>query len=336
MAKHQPKKVVISRTDSIGDVVLTLPMAGIIKEHYPDAEVIFLGNHYTKPIIDCCSAVDDIWEWPSIQQLTYDDQVRWLKKQEVDTFIHVFPRQEIARLAKKAEVPMRIGTSHRLFHLLTVNKLVNFTRKRSDAHESQLNLKLLAPLGISSNYTLKKINELLHFDEIPDLVEGFKKQLDEDRINVIFHPKSQGSAIEWGEDKFMELATMLDQTKYKIFLTGTEKEGATFRSIIPKQDNVIDLSGQMSLEDLVAFIARADGLLAASTGPLHIAGVCGIEAIGLFADIRPIHPGRWKPLGPHVQILKPKKSLDETQPLPIEIRDVKKAVEKIVKRDKPD
>ena len=38
-------------------------------------------------------------------------------------------------------------------------------------------------------------------------------------------------------------------------------------------------------------------MVACSTGPLHIAGICRIQAIGLFSARRPIHPGRWKPLG---------------------------------------
>ena len=58
-----PKKIVISRTDSIGDVVLTLPLAGILRERFPTAKIIFLGNTYTKPIIQCCEDVDEIWEW---------------------------------------------------------------------------------------------------------------------------------------------------------------------------------------------------------------------------------------------------------------------------------
>jgi ADP-heptose:LPS heptosyltransferase len=40
-----------------------------------------------------------------------------------------------------------------------------------------------------------------------------------------------------------------------------------------------------------------DVLVAASTGPLHIAAALGVKAIGLFAPMRPIHPGRWAPVG---------------------------------------
>ncbi|MEX1002547.1 MAG: glycosyltransferase family 9 protein [Crocinitomicaceae bacterium] len=330
MAKHQPKKIVISRTDSIGDVVLTLPMAGLLKEQFPLCKIIFLGNRYTRPIIQCSKHVDEIWEWAEIERMDYNDQLKWLQLQEVDTFIHVFPRREIARLAKKAEIPMRIGTAHRLFHLLTVNKLVNFTRKRSDLHEAQLNLKLLTPLGMKGSYALKHLYEYVGFENIPPLKAVFSEQMDIHRTNVILHPKSQGSAIEWGVEKFMELAQSLDQQKFKIFITGTEKEAAAFRSVLPQQENVVDLSGKMSLEDLIAFISQADVLVAASTGPLHIAGVCGIHAIGLFSDKKPIHPGRWKPLGKQITILKSKKSEPDTQPLSIHLRDVIKAVETTV------
>ena len=52
------KTFLLSRTDSIGDVVLTLPMCGWLKQHIPGARIIFLGKTYTKAIIECCPDVD--------------------------------------------------------------------------------------------------------------------------------------------------------------------------------------------------------------------------------------------------------------------------------------
>ena len=37
--------------------------------------------------------------------------------------------------------------------------------------------------------------------------------------------------------------------------------------------------------------------MAASTGPLHIAAALGKVAVGLYAPMHPIHPGRWAPIG---------------------------------------
>lgn len=327
MAKVHPKKIVISRTDSIGDVVLTLPLAGILKEKFPDATIVFLGNTYTKPIIACSEHVDEIWEWAIVEQLDYNDQVKWLQKQEVDIFIHVFPRKEIARIAKKANIPTRIGTSHRAFHIMTCNKLVNFTRKRSDLHEAQLNVKLLSPLGIRKNYTLDELYQHIGFNEIPDLDQELASLLKTDKRKVVLHAKSQGSAIEWGVSNYVKLAKSLDQNAYEIFFTGTEKEAEHFRKKIPKQSNIHDLSGKMTLDDLIAFISKADVLVAASTGPLHIAGITGIKAIGLYADVKPIHPGRWQPLGNKIVILNAEKKPEHTQPLEINLRDVQREVE---------
>lgn len=324
MSKINPKKIVISRTDSIGDVVLTLPVAGILKKKFPKATIIFLGNTYTKPIISCSEYVDEIWDWSQIEQLEYNDQVKWLQKQEVDTFLHILPRKEIARLAKKANIETRIGTAHRSFHIMTCNKLVNFTRKRSDLHEAQLNTKLLSPLGIRKDYTLEELYGYIGFNKIPELGTNLSALLKKEKTNVILHCKSQGSAVEWGVKNFMDLATSLDPNKYEVFFTGTESEAQFFRSKIPIQPNLHDLSGKMTLEELIAFIAKSDILVAASTGPLHIAGVCGIKAIGLFADVKPIHPGRWQPLGNKVIIFKSEKKPTPTQPLQINVRDVLK------------
>ena len=44
MIKH-PKTIVISRTDSIGDVALTLPMAGILRSKYPEAKAHFFRGY---------------------------------------------------------------------------------------------------------------------------------------------------------------------------------------------------------------------------------------------------------------------------------------------------
>ncbi|MDG1914517.1 MAG: glycosyltransferase family 9 protein [Crocinitomix sp.] len=325
-----PKKIVISRTDSIGDVVLTLPLAGILRERFPTAKIIFLGNTYTKPIIQCCEDVDEIWEWAEIEKKHPEEQIQWLVEQDVDTFIHVFPRKAIARLAKNAKIKNRIGTSHRAYHWFNCNYRLHFSRKRSNFHEAQLNTRLLEPLRIGANYSLKQLFQHIAFTKIPEFPEKYNQLLTSDKKNVILHVKSQGSAVEWGIPKFMELAKALDPKKFNIYFTGTEKEAKFFRPEIPKQENIFDLSGQMTLDELIVFIAASDVLVAASTGPLHIAGITNIRAVGLFSSKRPIHFGRWKPLGNTVFVFEDKKSSDLSQPLDIPLRDILRTVESTV------
>jgi hypothetical protein len=53
------KRIIISRTDNLGDVILTLPMAGILKSEIPGCYILFLGKKYTKPLVDACEHVDE-------------------------------------------------------------------------------------------------------------------------------------------------------------------------------------------------------------------------------------------------------------------------------------
>ena len=46
-----PETIIVSRTDSIGDVMLTLPMMGMLRGHYPKARLVFLGRTYTEPVL---------------------------------------------------------------------------------------------------------------------------------------------------------------------------------------------------------------------------------------------------------------------------------------------
>ncbi len=329
MIIKNPNTIVISRTDSIGDVSLTLPLAGILKTKFPQAKLIFLGDTYTKPILKCSKYIDEIWTWSDLRDMPAEIQLEWLKSQKVDVFIHVFPRREIARLVQKARIPHKIGTSHRLFHMLTCNHKVGFTRKNSDLHESQLNVKLLKPFGIQKIYSLEELFNLTGFENIEPLNPELGALFNPNKKNIIFHSKSKGSALEWGVSNFIKASKLLSSEKYQIFFTGTEDESKFFRHLLPKQNNIVDLSGKMSLDQLIAFISKADGLLAASTGPLHIAGLNNIHTFGLFTPRKPLHYGRWQPLGKKFSLIEEIKASERDQPLNISVDCVIKMLEKI-------
>lgn len=288
------KRVIISRTDSIGDVVLTLPMALLLKRVIPGCEVVFLGSSYTRDIVACCPDVDAFYDWKQTQ----------LADIHADAIIHVLPRPEIAKAAKKAKIKLRIGTTNRLYHWWTCNKLVKLSRKKSPYHEAQLNLKLLTWLeGVNDLYSLDEVVGMMNFKAAKTTCDAIEN-IDSQRFNLILHPKSKGSAREWGLDNFKRLIDILPADKFKIFVCGTENEGAMVRDILFAEPhaNVVDLTGKMSLADYIAFIDHCDGLIAASTGPLHIAAALGKHAIGIYPPIRPMHPGRWACLGKNAKV----------------------------------
>ncbi|TFF34821.1 glycosyltransferase family 9 protein [Mucilaginibacter psychrotolerans] len=298
------KYLLISRTDAIGDVILTLPMAAYLKELYPQAKVSFLGRAYTGPVIRCNTFVDEFIDYTALLQLTDKEQQAFLRDKHIDAIIHVFPNKHVAALAKQAGIGMRIGTTNRIFHWHTCNKLVRLSRKKSNLHEAQLNLSLLRPLGFTQVPTLAQIISLNNFTPTIALPTRLQNLLAKDKLNLILHPKSHGSAMEWGLDKFKALAEALDADQFNIFITGSDKEQALLAPWIKTLPaNVNDVTGQMTLDELIAFIAAADGLIAASTGPLHIAAASGVRAMGLYPGVRPMKAQRWGPLGKQAEYL---------------------------------
>ncbi|MDQ3101237.1 MAG: glycosyltransferase family 9 protein [Bacteroidota bacterium] len=298
---ERAEHIVLSRTDSIGDVMLTLPMADLIKKRFPNAYITFLGRAYTVPILERCAHIDNIL---TLEQLTLNSDrgaIETLRRLHIDAFIHVFPVRRIARWAAHAGIPHRIGTSHRWWHWLNCNHRIAFSRKNSDLHEAQLNTRLLAPFGITDQLGTTELAAYAGFFATP-LDPELRHFIRPDKKNVILHPHSSGSAVEWDLDRYSELIRLLHPAHFNIIVTGTALEAERYRTKLQlNRSNVTDVGGQLDLQQLIGLINACDALVAASTGPLHIAAACGIRAIGLYANARPIHPGRWAPVGkdPH-------------------------------------
>jgi ADP-heptose:LPS heptosyltransferase len=94
------------------------------------------------------------------------------------------------------------------------------------------------------------------------------------------------------------LIQSLNLKHYRIFISGTKKERELLQPLFDEVgERVTDTTGRMDLYQFISFIAACDGLIANSTGPLHIASALGRDAFGIYPPVRPMHPGRWAPLG---------------------------------------
>lgn len=296
--------ILISRIDNIGDVILTLPVAGILKKQYPHVKITFLGRDYVRPITEQCSHIDDFLDWDVLSQMTESDAVAEIKSRAFDVVIHVFPKQIIGILMKKAKVRYRIGNMNRFYYWFTCNRRVRFSRKRSSLHEAQLNILLLKPFNFEFNNDLHYLREAMgfHCDEpLPPRIQSILKP---DQFNLIIHPFTNGHAREWPVSHFISLINQLPRDRFNIIITGSAKENRMIQERIMTQcPHVTNFAGQCSLRELIQLIAHADGLLANSTGPMHIAAVLGIHVLGLFPVTKGMDINRWAPLGKKAEVI---------------------------------
>ena len=283
--------------------MLTLPLCGLLKTQL-GAEVVMLARGYTRPVLEASPFVDEILDWDDVAAEGADAQRAFMERARADVVLHVFPRRDIARAARDARIPLRIGTSHRVYHWLTCNALEHFGRRGSALHEAQLNVRLARRLlgeAIPSLAELAPLTRVVPRVNVPADVDAL---IDPTRAQLVLHPGSNGSGREWPLDYWKALAESVDPSRVQLLVSGSREEGERLRSWISTlPSRVVDLTGRLELAELIALLAKVDGMVAAGTGPLHIAAAAGARTLGLFPPTPPIHPGRWAPQGPHAEFL---------------------------------
>jgi heptosyltransferase-3 len=285
-------RILISRTDAIGDMVLCLPMAGFLKQQ-SDYTIHILAQNFVRDIVLASPFVDEFISWDELNSLTVAEATLQLEREKYDVFILVYPVLKPLQLAKWAKIPIRIATSHRWYSWCYATHLAYFSRKKCESHEAILNLKLLKLFST----TPEKAEALIPFSRL-QMDRGGKQYplFDSDRFNLIIHPGSAGSGQEWPLEYYCRLIESLPKSQFKVFITGSAQEAKLYSDYLSKRTpQAILLLGQTDLSELMHLIATADGLIASSTGPVHLAAALGIHTLGLYPTVRQVT--RWKPIG---------------------------------------
>ncbi|MCH9631946.1 MAG: hypothetical protein S4CHLAM6_02680 [Chlamydiae bacterium] len=298
-------RIWISSPHNLGDFIAKIPLIRILKQRFPHCKIILAARAYVKELVDLVEEVDEFIDFEQFFSLPEDAVVAALKNLKIDVLIHILSLQnhigpDVAKLAKSANVPNRIGNIKRSLFSLWVKKARgdlthNICKKRiiSGMHEYQWNLLALKFFGIEKKYGTEEITDLL---EAP-LPEGQESQfIKKGKFNLVIHPGSHGNAKEWPEEKFIELLKLLEGSNIHPIITGSTEESHRFKKL-GEFSNITFAMGRCSLKEFIALISQCNGLIAASTGPIHIAALFNTKALGLFPMQKDIGADVWRPLG---------------------------------------
>lgn len=296
------RHVMICRTDNIGDVMLTLPITAWLKQHVPGIRISFLCRRYAAGAVGACTTVDAVVE---LEQFLLDPAV-FFAQAGIDTIIFAQPDRRLVRAAFKARIANRIGNARqKLYQVLFCNRRVRFSKRESNLHEAQFNFEFLRPFGLTEIPSLETIKRLYHFRVLRNARAD--RLVAAHSFNLIVHPKSNGHGREWPTSHYRDLALLLEiHADIHLWISGSAEEGKWLAQHAPAllaMPNVTNLCGSFMLEEFTAFIQAADGLIASGTGPLHLAAALGQNTLGLFPPTRPMHPGRWAPVGARAHYL---------------------------------
>ncbi|MBK7501141.1 MAG: glycosyltransferase family 9 protein [Ignavibacteriales bacterium] len=292
----EPKNILIVRTDRIGDLILTLPLAGLIKKQYPDCKVSFLVRDYTKNIVSNHPHIDEVLVLKEINgNVILSDNINLIKQRNFDNCIVVYPRFQISLIIFLSGIKNRIGTGYRWYSFL-FNKKVYEHRKNAERHELEYNFNLLEKLEIKNSVAESNVAYDLKVDE--SSLKNVTKILVDEKLDlqkplIIVHPGSGGSSVDLPINKFAELVSKLDDD-YQIILTGSKNEIELCEKI-KSSGKVKNMAGRFNLDELTALISKSVMFISNSTGPIHIAAALGKYTVGFYPKIVSCSKERWGP-----------------------------------------
>ncbi|MFZ0454892.1 MAG: glycosyltransferase family 9 protein [Ignavibacteriaceae bacterium] len=337
----KPKNLLIVRTDRIGDVVLSLPLAEIVKKYYPECKITFLVRNYTKDILENHPFIDKIiLLQEENKKVSILKNVKIIKSFGFDSGIIVYPTLQTSIIIFLSGIKNRIGTGYRWYSFLFNHKIFEH-RKYAEKHELEYNVNLLNAFGINEivapgkvdfNLTINKKSE----EKIKTLFED--NGINNDKLIIIIHPGSGGSAVDLPVNKFKYLVEELSKKdKFQILLTGSEQEIEICEKL--KINNKIkNFAGILSLSELIALIDKCNIFVANSTGPLHIAAALGKYIVGFYPNLLVCSAKRWGPYTNKKIIFSPKKECSDCEREQctksqcmnsIEVKDVVEEIDKI-------
>jgi lipopolysaccharide heptosyltransferase II len=303
------EKILVVRTDRIGDVILSTPVLEAIKSSYPKSHVTMMVSPYTKNVVKNNPHLDDVIidDYENIHRGIggFFRLIKKVRGEKFDVGVLLHPTLRLAILFFLSGIKYRIGAGYRLYQIF-FNRKIYQHRKKNLKHESDYNMDMLMPLSIKSQGILPKVY-------LADDEEIFADQISKDfdigdkDIIVAIHPGSGNSSLNLSIKRFAQAAdSLIEDMKAKVIITGTEQEkGLAHLMGSQMQNKPINLVGKTNLRELASLLRKVDVLISNSTGPMHLSSALGTPTVAIFCPIFSAGPIRWGPLGEGHEVILP-------------------------------
>ncbi len=270
------KRILVVRTDRVGDVVVATPLIRELRKTFPDAFITALVRPNTKNIL---------LNNPNLNEIITDDLkkenfwkvVKQLRKYKFTHGLLLMPTERAAYQMFLAGIKNRVGVGHKLYEVITGMKSVSRNNYIPLRHEADYCMDLGRKIGVKTNNLTPEI--FLTEDEKNGAVNFLEERnIYHDDFKVIIHTGSLNSAPNWSEDKYFNLIKrILEEYKnnnLKIILTAIEMS-EEFKQKTTALDDKRIINIAEDIDDLRKFIKviyASDVLISSSTGPAHLAG----------------------------------------------------------------
>lgn len=297
------KKILVIRTDRLGDVVLTTPALKALRESCPQSHIAIMVNPHTQELLEDNPYIDEVIVYDKDKKdrgvIGFLKFVMALKKKRFDLAIVLHTKKRTELITFLADIPKRIGYGNRKFGFLLTDRIPD-TRHLGLKHEIDYCLDILRKLGLKirdrkpyiavKKESLKWVDDFLKTQSISghDKIAGL-------------HPGASCPSKRWLKERFVILANRLvEDYGFKILIIAHGKENVAIADELAKniRSPVINLAGRLTLSQLAAALKRCAIFISNDSGPVHIASAIGTPVISIFGRNQAgLSPLRWGPVG---------------------------------------
>ena len=281
---HIYKKIIIARTDKIGDLILSIPSFFMLRKMYPDAEITLLVRDYNYNIVKNLPYINRVVQ---IDRYRRKELLEKIKYFNADVFIALYVDNFVMELAKASKAKVKIGPLSKLKSFFTFNRGVLQKRSKSIKHEAEYNLDLIKKLDKKLFENKFEINTQIFLDKsnLEAAEKFFKDTCIGDKVLVV-NPFMGGSAKNITDKQYADiLREVIDRVEeVDIIVTAhisDEERGLKLLEEIGK-DKVYLFANGGELLNIGAIIDRAKVYFGGSTGPTHIAGSLQKSIVALY------------------------------------------------------
>jgi heptosyltransferase-2 len=297
-------RILIFHTAFVGDIVLTLPVAQVIRDTWPDAHIVFVAIPAAAAVLRNHPSIDDVIEFDKRGADRgpggFVRIVRLLSALQCQVALVPHRSLRSALAVWCARIPRRIGFSRSAGKAL----FTDVVPYNPGAHETERNLALLDPLGIRVR---DRVPPRLYPDggdvrSVDALLRDFRAPRGKDalRPTVALAPGSVWFTKRWPEEHFLTVARALLQDGMQVVLVGGADDAALCTRIAEgcgEGAAVRNAAGRLSLLQSAELLRRCALLVSNDSAPMHLAGAVGTPVFALFGATVPSFG--FAPLGPH-------------------------------------
>jgi lipopolysaccharide heptosyltransferase I len=299
-------RIALVKLSSLGDVVHALPVAATVKRRAPGSHLTWIVERREaallagNPHVDAVVAIDTrSWRrrWRPAGVAATAAAVRALRRRlHAAAFDVALDLQGLAKsglVTAATRAPVRIGFDRRWGRETWLSALFTNRRVQPPAgarHVVEQYLALLGPLGLGEpvrEFPLPAEARAEARVEQALAAAGLKPR---HRL-VVVNPGAGRPDKRWPAERFRALAARLvEEAAASVLVVWGPSEEAAARAIAGDQRGVV-LAPPTDLVELIAVLRRASVMVAADTGPLHLAAAVGTPCVGLYGPTSAVRNG---------------------------------------------